>query len=241
MRSIMFCFAVVLTVATVAFAESRPVDITSADGVILKGSYYAAGAPGPAVLLVHQCNMDRSSWAGLANDLASAGIHVLTFDLRGFGETPGEGLTSPDSFPRLMKQSPPDVDAAYAYLLKQEGVDRSRVAVGGASCGVALTSDLLTRNLEIKAFVALSGFPSDSAKAHISKMPGLAVLAAAADQDALTPGVHEILKTAVAGSKNAQSMVKIYGGTEHGLPMFVKNPDLEPMIVSWLTKQLQSD
>ena len=155
MRSLVYCLALVLVVAPVVSAEKMAVDIKSADGVMLKGSYYDAGQPGPAMLLVHQCNMDRTSWESLARSLSGAGIHVLTFDLRGFGETPGEGLVSPESFPRLMKQSPPDVDAAYEYLLKQDGVDRSRVAVGGASCGVALTSDLTTRNPEIKAFMAL--------------------------------------------------------------------------------------
>jgi hypothetical protein len=33
-------------------------------------------------------------------------------------------------------------------------------------------------------------------------------------------------------------VVKIYAGTEHGVPMFARNPDLEPMIVAWLKAQL---
>ena len=86
--------------------------------------------------------------------------------------------------------------------------------------------------------MALSGFPSDAAQAHIAKTPGLAVFGAAADADDLTPGVHEVIKASVGGSKNPESMVKIYGGTEHGLPMFGKNPDLEPAILSWLKTQL---
>ena len=242
MRSIVLTLALglvfVWAAAPAALADSGPVDITSADGTVLKGSYYDPGQPGPGMLLVHQCNMDRTSWESLAGSLSAAGIHVLTFDLRGFGETPGEGLVSPDSFPRLMQQSPPDVDAAYAYLLAQDGVDAARTGVGGASCGVALTSDLATRNPDVKAFLALSGFPSDAAQEHIAMTPGLAVFGAAADADDLTPGVHEVIKAAVEGSKNEKSMAKIYGGTEHGLPMFGKNPDLEPAIVDWLKGQL---
>lgn len=241
MRVISLSVVFVVAVAMTAFADTRAVDIKSPDGVVLKGSYYDPGRPGPAMLLVHQCNLDRSSWESLAGSLVGAGVHVLTFDLRGFGETPGEGLVSPDSFPKLMKQSPPDVDAAYAFLMRQDGVDRTRIAVGGASCGVALTSDLTTRNPEIKAFMALSGFPSDAAQAHVSQTPRLAVFGAAADADDLTPGVHEVIKTTVSGSTNPKSMVKIYGGTEHGLPMFEKNPDLEPAIVSWLKTQLLTD
>jgi hypothetical protein len=36
-------------------------------------------------------------------------------------------------------------------------------------------------------------------------------------------------------------MLKIYAGTEHGVPMFAKNPELEPMIVSWLKAQFLSN
>jgi len=241
MKTISLSLAFVVAATLTASAETRSVDITSGDGVVLKGSYYDPGRPGPALLLVHQCNMDRSSWESLAGSLAGVGVHVLTFDLRGFGDTPGEGLVSPESFPRLMKQSPPDLDAAYAFLMRQDGVDRTRAAVGGASCGVALTSDLMTRNPEVKAFMALSGFPSDAAKEHISKTPRLAVFGAAADADDLTPGVHEVIEAAVAGSRNPKSMAKIYGGTEHGLPMFEKNPDLEPAITAWLKTQLLTD
>ena len=41
-------------------------------------------------------------------------------------------------------------------------------------------------------------------------------------------------------SKNPKSTLKIYQGTEHGVPMFAKNAELEPMIVSWLKAQVVS-
>jgi hypothetical protein len=37
---------------------------------------------------------------------------------------------------------------------------------------------------------------------------------------------------------NLKAPIKIYAGTEHGVPMFVKNPELEPMIVAWVKGQL---
>lgn len=240
MKAISVSLACVLVAATAAFAETRAVDITSADGTVLKGSYYDPGRPGPGILLVHQCNLERSSWESVAGSLASAGVHVVTFDLRGFGETPGEPF-SRESFPKLMQQSPPDVDAAYAFLVSQDGVDRTRVAVGGASCGVALTSDLTTRQPEVKAFVALSGFPSEAAQAHIAATPGLAVYGAAADADDLTPGVHEVIQNTVSGSKNPHSVAEVYSGTAHGVPMFEENPAIEPAIVAWLKTQLLGD
>src|SRR5437868_11774217 len=37
-------------------------DLKSADGTILKGTYFAAANPGPGVVLLHQINRDRKSW-----------------------------------------------------------------------------------------------------------------------------------------------------------------------------------
>ena len=69
----------------------------------------------------------------------------------------------------------------------------------------------------------------------------LAVFGAAAEADSLTPGVHEVMKTTVEGSKNSSSTLKIYGGTEHGTPMFAKNPELEPLVLEFLKSRLLSD
>jgi hypothetical protein len=46
------------------------------------------------------------------------------------------------------------------------------------------------------------------------------------------------IKEAVEASKNPRSTLKMYSGNEHGVPMFAKNADLEPMIVTWLKAEL---
>src|SRR5436309_13924245 len=68
-------------------APPRVVDLTAPDGTSLKGTYFAAGKPGPGVLLLHQCNRQRKVWDDLATRLAAAGINVMTLDLRGYGES----------------------------------------------------------------------------------------------------------------------------------------------------------
>lgn len=230
--------------ATLAFAaglsaevQKKDVDIKAIDGVDLKGTYFSSGRSGPAMLLLHQCNMDRHAWDGLAEDLANNGFHVLTFDLRGFGESGGGKSTEPDTRAAERKKWPADVDAAYDYLLKQNGVDRSRIAVGGASCGVTQSADLAERHHEIRALMILSSQASDAAKAHIASDSSLAVFGAASEGDTrAAAGIRE----AEGQSKNPRSVLKIYDGTEHGVPMFAKHPELEPMIVSWLKAQLGS-
>ena len=93
-------YAAILTAAFLALAtaasaqvQKKDIDIKAPDGVNLKGTYFSPARPGPAMLLLHQCNMDRHAWDTLANDLAGSGVHVLTLDFRGYGESGGEKLT----------------------------------------------------------------------------------------------------------------------------------------------------
>ena len=67
------------------------ITIITRDGVSLRGTYYAPTEPGPAVLLIHRCrgDADRANWTDVATRLDQSGIHTLTFDLRGYGESSG--------------------------------------------------------------------------------------------------------------------------------------------------------
>ena len=225
-------FAVSLPAASV---QKKDVDLKAADGVNLKATYFSSGRPGPGMLLLHQCNMDRHAWDSLAEDLAGNGFNVLTVDFRGFGESGGSKSTDPDTRAAERKKWPSDVDAAFSYLTSQKGVDQSRLAVGGASCGVTQSSDLAARNHSIRALTILSGRASDEAKEYIANTPSLAVFGAASEGDT---GAAQGITEALHASKNPKSVLKIYQGTEHGVPMFAKNSELEPMIVTWLKAQL---
>jgi dienelactone hydrolase len=219
-----------------ATTQKTDIDIKAADGVVLKGTYFSPGRTGPGMLLLHQCNMDRHAWDGLAKDLADAGFHVLVIDYRGYGESGGERLTDAAERRSIMEQKwPGDVDAAFLYLTSQKGIDKAHLAAGGASCGVTQSSALAARHHEIKALMLLSGSASDDARTYISGNRGLPVFGAASEGDT---GAAKGIKEAVEASKHPHSTLKIYPGTEHGVPMFAKNPDLEPMIVAWLKAQM---
>jgi predicted alpha/beta hydrolase len=91
-----------LTIGCLAFAQNplpHVVDLKAADGTPLTATYFAAAKPGPGVLLLHQNTRRRKSWDSVGAQLAAAGIHTLTLDLRGFGEsgTPMAKLTSADA------------------------------------------------------------------------------------------------------------------------------------------------
>ena len=232
--------ALLVIVVLPAHAHWNDIDLEASDGVMLKASYISPAKPGPAMLLVHQCNMDRKSWQSIGKHLHDAGIHVLTIDLRGFGDSEGEGLRGTGGFDAFLGKSRGDVDLAYDFLAKQTGVDASKIAAGGASCGAMLVAGLATRR-DLKALMLLSGPPGDKAVAHIAATPELAVFAAAASGDTITPGVGERLSETVEGSLHPRSIAKIYAGPEHGLPMFAKNDELEPALLGWLKRELLGD
>ena len=225
-----------LSLAGPASAQSTDVDLTASDGVTLKATYSSPGRPGPGMLLIHQCNMDRTSWSGIAAALVDAGVHVLTLDLRGFGDSGGEGISA--GFQMLLQKSAGDADLALEYLTSQSGVDGSRLGAGGASCGGMISADLAMRHDGVKALMLLSSPPSEAAIRNMADSAELAVFAAAAEGDQVTVGVAGTLRGAVDGSQHPRSTAKIYAGPEHGLPMFEKNPDLEPALMDWLKNEL---
>jgi dienelactone hydrolase len=242
MRSAIRAIGILLTFCLVAAAgpsadsQKRDVDIKATDGVTLKATYFSNGKPGPAMLLLHQCNMDRHAWDGLAGDLATAGFHVLTMDYRGYGESGGEHFTDMAKRRPVMEQKwPGDVDTAYAFLISQQGVDKNRVGAGGASCGVTQSSDLAARHHEIKTLMLLSGTTSQTTRTYIVETSSLAIFGAASEGDT---GAAKGITEATEASKNPRTTIKIYQGTEHGVPMFSKNPELQPTIVKWLQTQL---
>lgn len=201
-------------------------DITASDGIKIKATYYAPNKPGPAILLLHQCNMDRRSWDTFAIALAKRGIHVLTFDYRGFGETPAAGGRENLSS---------DIDAVLATLMAMPGIDKNRVAIGGASCSVNNAVQLAERSGKIKVLVLLSGPTTDKGLTYLNQHPELAIFgAASSEEDFAVKALTEM----VATSKNTASTMKIVHNAGHGAPMFTADPDLLVTATNWLVKML---
>jgi dienelactone hydrolase len=217
--------ALVLLVPTASAAvERRDVELQGADGVVLKATYFSPGSPGPAVLLIHQCNMTRRAWNDFADALATAGFHVLAPDLRGFGDSGRK--PEPQKFAG-------DLDAAFRYLTAAAGVDKDRVAVGGASCGAVEAALLASRHREVRALVLLSG-GAGAGQSFIADTPSLPVFGAAAERD----DAAEPTRQAVEASRNPHSNLRVTEGREHGVAMFRSHPDLVALIVQWLHDQL---
>lgn len=214
---------------------ARAVDLTASDGVKLKASYFSAGQPGPGVLLLHQCDHDRKIWDGLAQNLAAAGINVVTMDLRGFGESGGarhnQGKTGPIESPKQMEKWPGDIDVAFQYLKSQPGVKQAEIGVGGGSCGVDNAIKTAIRHPEVKSLVLLAG-PTDLKGRQFLRQSKRPVFFAVADDDQY-PLMVPMTELLYSISASPGKRFAHYQTGHHAAEIFSVHPDLPDKIVNW--------
>ena len=235
MRRFLVAAAIVLTAGSRAAADpvtGTPVSLQAGDGTKLAATYYAGEKPGPGILLLHQCNRDRSSWNGLAENLAKAGFRVLTLDYRGYGESGGKRHADlPDAEREKVVNEvwPADIDVAYAYLRSQPGV-QGVTGAGGASCGVNNSIQLSRRHPEVKSLVLLSGNTDAAGRKYLHGKISPPLMIAAADDDG---GVVNIMAWIEASSGNPANRFVEYETGGHGTEMFKAHPELPGEIVAW--------
>jgi dipeptidyl aminopeptidase/acylaminoacyl peptidase len=149
------------TPAEAGLPDGRRVEVTTADGVTLRGWYLppAREAPRPAATLLWFCgNMETVAGMGpLAADWRPAEAALLFLDYRGYGES--DGTTTEQGLYR-------DADAAWGWLAAQPALDTGRVAIHGRSLGAAVALYLATRH-PVRAVVLDSPFSSARALARL--------------------------------------------------------------------------
>jgi dienelactone hydrolase len=239
---------VVLLVASSAAAQptAREVDITAPDGVHLKATWFTAARSGqsaqgsPAVLLMHMCNTARVSWEPVARQLTDAGINALTIDNRGFGESGGprfEGGT-PAVQRELNQKWPDDFDAAYAWLVAQPGVDKARIGLGGASCGVNNALQLARRHPQVRSLVLLAGGTDLAAMDYLTQNSWLPVFTAAADDDEYDSRAPDLMRWMAEVAGNPRNKFVGFKDGRHGTEIFGPHPELPRQITVWFVDTL---
>ncbi len=217
----------------------REVDIKAADGLTLRGTYYAAAQPGPGVLLLHMCNTDRRSWAPLAPQLAAAGIHALAVDNRGFGESGAVPNPTPEQQAEASKHWPSDFDADFAYLLAQPGVDKSRIGIAGGSCGVNNAVQTARRHPEnVKSLVLLAGGTDGNGIHFLQENAWLPLFTAAAADDQYGANWLETMKWFAEVMGNPRNRFMGFADGKHGTEIFPVHPELPRAITAWFADTL---
>lgn len=229
----------------------RVVDLKSSDGTPLKATYRAAAKCGPGVLLLHQSNRDRKSWDGVAEHLAAAGFNTLALDLRGYGESGGNGGD--------FKQMPEDVDGALEFLMSQPGVDAHVIGCGGAGwLGVTYCVEAARRHpQEVKSLVLMSGETGRDGLQFLHQATQLPEMFVFSDQDEYPPTQDAMKLLYVTASSPSKRLVhysaaedapwlwyetsnssKVPAKGAHGTDLFQQHSELSGIIVQWFVTTL---
>ena len=222
-----------------ATPEARTVTYKTPDGVEIVADYYAPKAGpdvgAPIVILLHQYPSTRSSWRPLAPLFHEAGYAILAPDLRGHGDSvkparmklsAGKESRSPQHY----REAYQDVLGAYEWLRSRKEIDRSRLAIVGASIGTSVAIDYAARDRSVDVVVCLSPGPNyfgvDS-KRHITKYGDRPILL-------LSPS-NEEERSRILGAENASVTVKIIKDSDlHGTFMFGKVPGIEKTVFEFV-------
>ncbi len=202
-----------------------PMMISAPDGLVMRGTFYGAAVrPAPGVLLVHDRGLDRTAWDALAVRLQAAGYSVLTFDLRGHGET-GGGVSWP------LAQG--DLQEALFQLADLPGINTTQLVVIGAGIGANLGLNACVEQLGCAGMVMLSpglddrGITTAEAMARLGARP---VLILASENDNNNPADSVSLDGMAAGDHR----LVIYPSAGHGTDILSAEPGALDLIVEWL-------
>ena len=149
--------------------SASAVKLMTADKVNLKGDLviptnttkqYPRSA---AVILIHGGEGTRSEMWGLQRKITDWGAATLALDLRGHGESNGNGRAGaqavpaagrgkgqPDEASVVLNPLQEDIKSAVVYLRKQKGIDPNRISLLGVDLGAAAAVRYAASDLGIK-------------------------------------------------------------------------------------------
>ena len=218
----------------VAAQGAETVHFTTSDGVRIEGSFYAAGSSAPAVLCLHQWRSDRSSFAGLAEQLQAAGYSVLTIDMRGYG---GSTRTEAGKRIRPDRKAQKDIEAAMGFLRAQKSVNPSRIGIIGASYGSSNAIIYAGGEPAVKAVVLLSPglnyfneLPTEDAVRAYGSRPLLVV---ASSEDLRSVETVDAYAGLAGGMQS-----HVYENAGHGTDILAASVGLDREILAFLKKNL---
>ena len=239
-----FLSSTLLTLAVSSNADD--LTLTTDKGFDLKASYYQSHKESDrVVLLLHQCNYNRTMYKNIGPELAAQGIHALSLDFRGFGESISEEF-SVEKLRALPKEKrsaawkkmsaywPSDIQLAYNHLTSKLS-DKGIVGVIGASCGGSQAITLAENNpIHVIAFFS-SGQRDENIERYKNILAAKPTLIIASEGDT---GTYESAQKLFKATTDSNSKFIAYKGDAHGYPLLDKDKQLASHIVAWLDNQL---
>ncbi len=235
---------ILLTLSSVSSAGE--LTLTTQEGFALKASYYQSNKSSDrAVLLLHQCNYNRTMYNDIGQKLSEQGIDALSMDFRGFGESTNDefSVEKIQALPRDERRKawgkmsahwPSDVQLAYNHL-KSKLSDKGIVGVVGASCGGSQAITLAENNpINVIGFFS-SGQRDENIARYKKILADKPTLIIASQGDT---GTYESAQKLFKTTTNESSKFIAYKGSDHGYPLLDRDQQLASYIVDWLDNQL---
>ena len=185
--------------------------------------------PWQGVILIHMLHGDRSQWNSFPNELAEAGMAVLSIDLRGHGESGGQVDWD---------LAISDLQQVWNYFTSREEIDRDKTAFIGASIGANLALIAGSNESSVRTAVLLSpglsyaGVETEEAMLAFGDRP---ILIIASQNDVYAANSSSALDSIAVGESN----LIMYQNAGHGTLMFRAEPELTPAIMEWLILHLE--
>lgn len=139
---------------------------------LLSADYYYVGKDitkdkSPGVIVLHDCRSERSKYSELAQTIAAQGMHVLSLDFRGYGDSVAPGFSQleikkhskditsyQNEIALITSYWADDLLAAYQFL--QTKVDKKQgIAVVASGCAASYAV-LLAEKVHLKAMVFIT-------------------------------------------------------------------------------------
>ena len=223
--------ALIAAIGAAGLARSgRPIGLTSFDGTALTAMLYEASSrPAPGIILVHMLGRSKDEWGGFAEHLQAAGATVLALDLRGHGNSAGNGS--------MLAEMVGDVRAAMDWLALRPSIRSGSLALVGASLGANLVANAAADAPGVRG-VALLSASQDYRGVRIDlalmkKLSSRPVWMAASTQD---PYALRTISELSAG--NAAVEQRLSTSRAHGTLLLNMDEELRRALVDWLRRTL---
>jgi dienelactone hydrolase len=210
--------------------DPSQITITTDDGISLAATikYPVRNSLSPAVVLLHQYGADRHQWDQYFQSFINAGMVVLSYDMRGFGESRMPAI--PKDQETHLASLALDLPAVIKYLQQQPSVDSARISFVGASIGASVDYVGSGNSLGVYRTVLLSPVVRGAAfDGHdVVGFSPSGVFGVSSEKEKAD------LETFMKNVKDPQQK-KVEPGDAHGIAL-LPNTELMDNIVSWLNQ-----
>jgi len=220
------------------------VQFQSRDGWTLTGTYRAAEAGKPTLVLLHGGSGRRQDWYSFAAKMAKRGLGFLAFDLRGHGQSQNAPEGQPAQWNKFVinkgynewDNMREDIAAAVLFV-STRGVAQEALALGGADVGANLALKYAAVHPEVPFVVLLS--PSLNYREVLTPNAMRAyknrpVLIVVAEDDKRFTTEARILFNFGKQSVGEEKAFLMETPKAHGTKMFAYDKELADRILDWV-------